>query len=446
MKTFIKTKCIKCNKELEILNSVFYRKTYVSLCDKCKLEFFIYSLTDNIPSNVLSVKFVCKNCGKTVILHKQNLKNKKQLLCKHCQSEKTCLEKYGVKNAGGSEESLNKIKKTKLEKYGDEFYTNRKKYKQTMIDRYGVESNFAMESVIKAKKKTYLEHYGVDNVSKSDYWKEKVKETNRKKFGTDWATQSYVFKENVKKTCLEKYNVEQFSQSEISQQYSRQRYFYDSIYFDSKSELYFYIWCVENNLNIKRNLKSFDYYVDNKLHKYFPDFDINGNLYEIKGKQFLKEDGTWQNPYDHSQDEFYEAKHQCALKNGVNIIYDFDKYEKFVNEKYTKDYVGLFKIGVPFPYLNEDLKDTSDIGIIRHFHKSIYEATKFRKPSPLEAWEDKEIIKKVALNRLKYIKRCKPSDILQGFSVTRLAPKISLFRPSLAENLIRTYLNDFSEI
>ncbi len=108
--------------------------------------------------------------------------------------------------------------------------------------------------------------------------------------------------------------------------------------------------------------------------------------------------------------------------------------------------MNLFNIKIPFPYLNPNLKEKTDFAIIQHFHKSIYEASKKGKPSPLDAWQDKDIIKKVALNRLKYVGSCKPSDILQGLSVTRIAPKISVFKPSTAEYLIEKYLSEFSEI
>jgi hypothetical protein len=52
-----------------------------------------------------------------------------------------------------------------------------------------------------------------------------------------------------------------------------------------------------------------------------------------------------QNPYDHSQDALYEAKHLCMLENNVDIWrheqYDF--YVKYIEEKYGKDYLKRFK-------------------------------------------------------------------------------------------------------
>ena len=71
--------------------------------------------------------------------------------------------------------------------------------------------------------------------------------------------------------------------------------------------------------------------------------------------------------------------------------------------------------------------------------------------SKLMAWalfclNDKNIVKKVALNRLKYVGRCKPSDILQGFNVTRVANKVSIFKPKTAEYLIEKYLSEATAV
>lgn len=76
-----------------------------------------------------------------------------------------------------------------------------------------------------------------------------------------------------------------------------------------------------------------------------PDFKVEDQLVELKGSQFLKEDGSWKNPYDKSQDGLFEAKHQCLLKNSVKIIYtdEYMNYVKYVEEKYGKDYLKQFK-------------------------------------------------------------------------------------------------------
>ena len=154
------------------------------------------------------------------------------------------------------------------------------------------------------------------------------------------------------------------------------------------------------------------------------------------------------NPYDHSQDGLFEAKHQCGLQNHVNFIRkdDIMKMKEFIVNKYTIDYIRLFKNNLDFPFINISFADKSDMGIIRHFHKSIYYAAKKGKPSPFDAWKDKTLVKKSALNRLKYVNRCTPQDIIQGFNIAGIAPKISVFKPTLAEKIIRNYLNEYSEI
>lgn len=50
----------------------------------------------------------------------------------------TCIAKYGVDNVRKAPEIKNKIKLSKLEKYGDENYNNREKASETMLDLYGV--------------------------------------------------------------------------------------------------------------------------------------------------------------------------------------------------------------------------------------------------------------------------------------------------------------------
>ena len=75
-----------------------------------------------------------------------------------------------------------------------------------------------------------------------------------------------------------------------------------------------------------------------------PDFKVDGQFIELKGDQFFK-DGKMQNPYDHSQDLLYEAKHQCMIKNNVKILrpVDYQKYVDYITAKYGKTYLKQFK-------------------------------------------------------------------------------------------------------
>lgn len=113
--------------------------------------------------------------------------------------EKTCLEKYGVKNGGGSKQALEKIKQTCLEKYGvDHVWKSKeihKKCTETVEKRYGVTSTFALES----SKQNMLSKYGVTNIMELKSTREKIKQTCLEKYGVDHAWKN----ENVRKKCLE---------------------------------------------------------------------------------------------------------------------------------------------------------------------------------------------------------------------------------------------------
>lgn len=139
------------------------------------------------------------------------------------------------------------------------------------------------------------------------------------------------------------------------------------------------------------------------------------------------------------------AKHIYTVDHGVEET-NSQRCIDYVEQKYTKDFMPLFDEQAPFPYPNPNLEKKGNMDILRHFHKSIYEATKKGLPSPKQAWQDKNLVKKVALNRLKWVGSCAPKHIVQGFSVTRLAPKIAMFKYSLAERLTNKYLADCDDI
>lgn len=423
------------------------------------------------------VQFVCSQCGTSSSKYRCNISL--PLLCSSCK------RKEAMKHFNW-EERNKKSQLTKLKKYGDPFYTNRekanntynsktkeekdeikqkirenniKKYgmhpaqrssqkektKQTCIERYGCETPFQNKDVQEKYKATMLKKYGVDNGFKSDVIKQKIKETNLKKYGCENPSQNAIISENRKKTCLEIYGYEHPWSNHDVRKKCMANYTYDGKMFDSSWELYYYIWLQMNNIVFTYQPDINFVYGDNK--RYYPDFLVNGELFEIKGEQFFDGDKMI-NPYDRSQDLVYEQKHQCMLQNDVTILRkpDMEKIFEEVNEKYGKDFVNLFRNGIDFPYPNSDLKDKSYQGVIRHFHKSIYEANRKGFKSPIQAWEDKELVRKSALNRIKFVGHARPNDIIYGFNVAKIAPKVSVFNPTLGVTLINSYLSDCNEI
>lgn len=439
-----------------ILNTPYVKNSRVAaFCSKCNKKFVTK------PKTVAISGFLCKGCK--IAFTKQNtdpetlkIQNKKKSegmkkalieKGKEIQEKRkqTMLERYGVEYITQSAEGLEKIKNTKRQKYGKDF--NKKITDKT--------------------RKTTLERYGKKSAMQLEKFKEKSKQTCLEKYGTEYSFQATSIKEKIKKICLERYGVENFSQSkqarkrasEIRQNFSLEKmreirskavskYIYKDQKFDSAWELALWIYAEDHGENIEKEPCCFEYELNGKKHKYVPDFRYKGNLLEVKGDQFFDKSGKMINPFCREMDELYEAKHQCGLKN--NVLFWREKDLQFVldyiKEKYTLNYLNLFKANLPFPYPNQNFSDTSDYGVIKHFHKSIFKANKKNCLSPFEAWQNKELVRISALNRLKYIGDCKPEHVVGGFSVARIAPKISVFRPTLAANLIKKYLNNFFEI
>lgn len=180
-----------------------------------------------------------------------------------------------------------------------------------------------MEEIKEKKKQTSLKHYNVENPSQSEEIKKK--------------------KEN---TYFKHYNVFHYFQTKESQENRKSQYLYNNLNFDSKPEVCFYIYCTDHNLNIKRSPSFLEYNFEGQIHRYFPDFEINRKFYEIKGPHFLNENGKWSNPFDSSLNNLFEAKHQCALKNNVRILYyeDYKVYLDYIIQKYgSLDYLQQFK-------------------------------------------------------------------------------------------------------
>lgn len=258
--------------------------------------------------------------------------------------EQKCLETFGVTNPWAAESVQEKIKESNLAKYGVEnvFADNiiKEKIKQTNLERYGIE-NVAKNPAIKQKAvETNLAKYGVENYAKTAECKEKIKQTCLDRYGVEYSLQSEEVKLKGVQTCLKKYGVEhaasvpevqekakqtsiaRFGATHYSKTFNfhnriRKHYIYKNQSFDSLPELAVWVYCIDNNISIKKNPCSFEYLFCGKTYNYFPDFEIDGKLVEIKGDHFFKEDGTMQNPFDHNLDDLYEAKHLCGLDNGV---------------------------------------------------------------------------------------------------------------------------------
>ncbi len=275
------------------------------------------------------VEHKCKVCGKDLPFSGLQFGYEKLYCSSKCfgttikydleakkKREETCLKKYGAKcflgskfldrsvNYGGTPESIAKIKATKLARHGNENYCNMEKVYETKKERYGDPFYSNREQTIK----TCIEKYGTANIFSLDSVKEKSR-----------------------KTCLEHYGVEYPTQNrDIRIKGQKKNIVYNDIRFDSSWELAYYLHLKRLGIPFEYQPKTtFTYEYAGKTHVYMPDFKVGEEYIEIKGPQFFEnKDGTGKmiNPWDRTQDEGYEAKHQCMLRNNVKIITECSEF------------------------------------------------------------------------------------------------------------------------
>lgn len=303
------------------------------------------------------VSYICTRCGKYVESLAQTLK-RSGFLCINCKCkiateksrekrENTMLERYGVKYPGNSKAIRERIidtnikkygvkstlavksiqekaKKSKLEKYGN-MCGDLEKSKRTCLERYGT-INPLLNKDVKAKaNRTMIERYGYTNALKNKDCMDKCKQTKLDRYGDE----NYNNQDQAKKTRLEKYGYEYSLQvPEISAK-CRKKIERFGIYFDSQAEAKVYEFCIDKNIPVTYRPCSFKYEDRfGKSHQYFPDFEINGKLYEIKG-DFLWKDGKLFFPYRNNLSEAKlkkldardEGKTKCMESHNVTVIF-----------------------------------------------------------------------------------------------------------------------------
>ena len=230
----------------------------------------------------------------------------------------TCRERLGVENPFQSESVKERIKERHMENLGVE---------------YPMQSE-----VVRAKsRQSCITNLGVENPSQSEEVQEKKEETTFKNYGVKHPFQSEVVKERARTTCIDRWGVDNFSKSPLFALYHRSRILHDGIWFDSHWEVKVYDFLVEHDIPFDYQIEPIPYEYDGVTHCYFPDFRVNGRIYEVKGDHFFRmNESTGQEEmfcpfrYDWSDEYYewkcgqYEAKHQCMLRNNVVILRERD--------------------------------------------------------------------------------------------------------------------------
>lgn len=158
-------------------------------CDVCKKKqkIIYYSYVNSINNGGY---YTCKDCS-------------------HIKYKNTCIEKYGVDNPAKSQKIYNKIKQTNIERYGvSNPFANKEicnKIKNTLLEKYGVDNPMKSKELHEKSIKTLNDNYGVNIPSKSQKIQEKMKDTCMRKYGVDNVFKVSDFKNKMSNTMIERY-------------------------------------------------------------------------------------------------------------------------------------------------------------------------------------------------------------------------------------------------
>lgn len=200
--------CVVCGKSFLIKNPTENRQTCSQKCfNKTKLipttcvvcgKSFMRKSGELPVCGDEHIKY-CECCGKPFVATKQQLMS----------GTKTC-----------SNECRYKLAHDSCKKHADEdpqWYEDvMNRYKQSSIQRYGVDNPGKSLEVIKKRKQTCLIKYGKPSYAQTEEFKEKITSTNRARYGVDWYQQTDEFKEKSRQSCLERYGVDNPGKAAIS--------------------------------------------------------------------------------------------------------------------------------------------------------------------------------------------------------------------------------------
>lgn len=240
---------------------------------------------------------------------------------------------YGIQKP--KELSTQNIKRSKLERYGDENYNNHAQRTKTNLQKYGVENQFQRKELFPQIYQLKLDRYGsYNNISKN-------METRIAHFGSKEA--SYAHQTTTyKQTCLEKYGVTNAAKlQEVRDQIAQ-----------SLQETFLTRYGVENywtlpeakrasgSKNSKANL-AFGQLLDKSQISYEREFGFGGKIFDFKlGNKLIEinptptHNSTWGIYSKEGLDRnYHKLKSEIAEKNNYQCIhvFDWDDPNKIIN-------------------------------------------------------------------------------------------------------------------
>lgn len=437
----IKLKCKICGQEFT---------NYCSVTTHTKRKHNIDSKTYYDTYFKLDSEGFCKNCKKPV--EYRDLQHGYRAFC-----SRKCFWQYTTK----LQSTKDKRKATCLDKFGTESYMAsadfKQKAEQTNLSTCGCKNaGGSTESVAKIKA-TKLANHGSENYNNI----EQMKATKLVKYDNEWysnreqALQTLATKYNVNETIVTPFCIPEISKKALSHASNM-----------TKPEKKLNEFLTNRKFNFQYgyecNGKNFDFAIFNNENKLQVLIEIDGLYYHG-----LTEDSNGKHVRGDTDHERFNK-----VPEGVKfIVCDENKLEKCFVEIlriYDIDYdewlnTILQNMPAEFPYPEYDDKrlmtdwnhlqqwdwnphSRVGISIVNNYHKHIWQSRVGNNLSPVECWQNKELLMQAIKNRVIYSSTLSSQAIAAGFNICKIAPKVSVFNPMLAKHIVKTYLSDYETV
>ena len=179
--------------------------------------------------------------------------------------------------------------------------------------------------------------------------------------------------------------------------------------------------------------------------------DANKNFEETVKHDKMKDEYCKKNNIDILRIKYTENIFDCLCKK-LNLKEQVKKdlvdniYNSIKDISFPFDNYPEHELNNDFKDLMKDCKKNTGLKIVKQFHPNIY-TSKVNKINMVEAWSNEALLKKCIKNRIIYKgSNLSIKQIRDGLNIAKIAPKVSVFRPSLARFLIFRYLNKFDTI
>lgn len=279
--------------------------------------------------------------------------------CKNCYNQsplriihqqKTNKEKYGVTCNLQLKEIREKVKNNCIEKYGTDCYFKSKECKEKvkkkieeLVSNYNLMHDDKLTNITNIGQIPCIKEKIKNSVTKRTFEQneiinEKRKNTCKLKYGAEHWTKS---KEWITKFQLDYFNKTGYYNPQQNPKILNKRtskYYYNNIYFDSSWELAYYIWLTDNKVDFEYHSGVyFEYKINDKFRKYYPDFILKDCIIEIKSNYLLDDNCKFKIPIE---------KINCMKEHNVIILCksEITPFLNYINNKYGNNFINDYKI------------------------------------------------------------------------------------------------------